>query len=93
MRIVPTLVVATGFLALAGCYSSSEQIGADDSRTPSTATSGKAAGGQGGESANAPSAAVPGPAPSSPAQPDGTTGNAAASAPTPDAAPSTQPPR
>ena len=85
MRNLPTLVVSTALLSLAGCYSSSEPISATDQATPAAVpqTSG-------------PNNTVV-PAPADAANPDATTGSAAGTAPAapeaPEAAPAAQPPR
>ena len=87
MRNIPLVCFITSLLGLAGCYSSSEQVGADQvgaAPAPASTTDQRAA------SANVP--AVSAQSDSAPAQPQATTGSAAGTAPTP-AAPNTQPAR
>lgn len=89
MRNIPLVCFITSLLGLAGCYSSSEQVGADQvgaapAPAPASATDQRAA------SENVP--AVSAQSDSAPAQPQATTGSAAGTAPTP-AVPNTQPAR
>lgn len=94
MRMRPGLILATGLIALAGCYSSGEQMGANDPRTPQQPnSSGRSSAGQGNDPAPAPAhPAVPGPGTavgSAGAAPEVAPGTAPAQTPPPQTAPAT----
>lgn len=64
MRTPLAIILATALLALGGCYSSGEQLGADDPRTPRQQnSSGRSSSGQGNDPAPAPTDAQAAPGP------------------------------